>query len=131
ATNTMAPAPWIMFLIVFFWTPPHFWALALFCKNDYIKAKLPMMPVVKGDDSTLRQMFYYSLVLVVTTLALIFFKSGWIYAVTAIILGFFFVKKAYDAMKYKTEKIIRGLFGYSIVYLFALFLAMIVDSLVA
>ena len=89
------------------------------------------MPVVKGDDSTLRQMFYYSLVLVVTTLALIYFKSGWIYAVTAIILGFFFVKKAYDAMKYKTEKIIRGLFGYSIVYLFALFLAMIVDSLVA
>ncbi len=127
ATGTMAVAPWIMFLIVFLWTPPHFWALALFCKDDYVKAKLPMMPVVKGDDQTLRQMFYYGLALVAVSLTLVFFQTGLVYLVTAALLGFVFIKKTRRAMKEKTEKIIRGLFGYSIVYLFALFLAMIVD----
>jgi protoheme IX farnesyltransferase len=130
ATNSMAVAPWILFLIVFFWTPPHFWALALFCKDDYVKAKLPMMPVVKGDDHTLQQMFHYALVLVAVSLSLIFFHAGLIYAAAALVLGGFFLKKTYAAKKYKTEKLIRGLFGYSIIYLFALFLAMILDSFV-
>jgi protoheme IX farnesyltransferase len=128
ATNSMAVAPWILFLIVFFWTPPHFWALALFCKEDYVKAKLPMMPVIKGDDHTLQQMFNYALVLVAVSLSLIFFHAGLVYAAAAVVLGWFFIKKTYEAKKHKTEKLIRGLFGYSIIYLFALFLAMIVDS---
>ena len=130
ATGHMAVAPWIMFAIVFLWTPPHFWALALFCKDDYIKAKLPMMPVVKGDDHTLRQMFVYTLALVAMSLALIYFQSGILYGMAAIVLGFFFIKKAYRVMRDKSEKLIRGLFGYSIVYLFALFFAMIIDSLI-
>ncbi len=130
ATGHMAVAPWIMFAIVFLWTPPHFWALALFCKDDYIKAKLPMMPVVKGDDHTLRQMFVYTLALVAMSLALIYFQSGILYGMAAIVLGFFFIKKAYHVMRIKSEKLIRGLFGYSIVYLFALFFAMIIDSLI-
>ncbi len=130
ATGQMAVAPWIMFAIVFLWTPPHFWSLALFCKDDYVKAKLPMMPVIKGDDATLKQMFYYTLALVVMSLALIWFHSGLVYAVVAVVLGFFFIKKAYRVMQDKSEKLIRGLFGYSIVYLFVLFFAMIVDSFV-
>lgn len=130
ATGHMAVAPWIMFAIVFLWTPPHFWALALFCKDDYIKAKLPMMPVIKGDDSTLRQMFLYTLALVAMSLALVYFQSGVFYGLVAVVLGFFFIKKAYHLMKNKSEKLIRGLFGYSIVYLFALFFAMIIDSLI-
>lgn len=128
ATGHMAVAPWIMFAIVFLWTPPHFWSLALFCKDDYIKAKLPMMPVVKGDDNTLRQMFVYTLALVAMSLTLIYFQSGLFYGVAAAILGFFFIKKAHHVMKNKSEKLIRGLFGYSIIYLFALFFAMIIDS---
>lgn len=131
ATGTMAVAPWIMFLIVFFWTPPHFWALALFCKDDYIKAKLPMMPVVKGDDSTLNQMFLYSIVLVAVSLGLIAFGGGALYAVVATALGAMFLKKCWDAKKNKTEKQIRGLFGFSIVYLFALFFTMIIDRFVS
>jgi protoheme IX farnesyltransferase len=131
ATGQMAVAPWIMFAIVFLWTPPHFWALALFCKNDYIKAKLPMMPVIKGDDATLKQMFYYTLALVVMSLALIWFHAGLVYAAAAVVLGYFFIKKAYRVMTDKSEKLIRGLFGYSIVYLFTLFFAMIVDSFVS
>ena len=130
ATGSMAVAPWIMFAIVFLWTPPHFWALALFCKDDYIKAKLPMMPVVKGDDSTLRQMFLYTLALVMMSLALIYFHAGLLYGVAAVVLGFFFIKKAHRVMMNKSEKLIRGLFGYSIIYLFALFFAMIIDSFI-
>ncbi len=127
ATGSMAAAPWIMFLIVFFWTPPHFWALALFCKDDYIKTGLPMMPVVQGDEATLKQMFYYSLVLVAISLSLLFINAGIFYGASAALLGGFFLKKAYLAKKYKTEKLIRGLFGYSIIYLFTLFFAMIID----
>jgi len=130
ATDSMAFAPWIMFLIVFFWTPPHFWALALFCKDDYVKAKLPMMPVVKGDDSTLSQMFYYSWILVASSLALIVFGAGVFYATVAVVLGGMFIWKCYEARKLKTEKVIRRLFGFSIVYLFALFLAMMIDRII-
>jgi protoheme IX farnesyltransferase len=130
ATGSMAVAPWIMFFIVFFWTPPHFWALALFCKDDYVKARLPMMPVVKGDDRTLKEMFVYSIILVITSLLLVGFGAGWLYGVTAAALGGTFLLKAYRAMRTREERRIRQLFGFSIVYLFALFLAMIADHYV-
>lgn len=127
ATGSMAVAPWIMFLIVFLWTPPHFWALALFCKEDYVKARLPMMPVVQGDDHTLKQMMWYAILLVVVSICLVFFQAGMLYLLCASGLGTLFVRKTYQAMRSRSEKSIRGLFGYSIVYLFALFLSMIVD----
>lgn len=130
ATGQMAVAPWLMFLIVFLWTPPHFWALALFCKDDYIKAKLPMMPVVQGDDSTMRQMLLYAVALVVCSLALVFFGGGWIYGVAALGLGAVFILKSQRLLKDHSEKKIRGLFGFSIIYLFALFMAMIADSVI-
>ncbi len=127
ATGSMDVAPWIMFLIVFFWTPPHFWALALFCKNDYILAKLPMMPVVKGDEHTLKEMLAYSVVLVLTSLLLLFYNTGLIYGITAVVLGSLFIRKAYLSLKTRDEKVIRGFFFFSLLYLFGLFLSMIVD----
>jgi len=128
ATGRMDLIPWIMFLIIFLWTPPHFWALALFYKDDYIKSKLPMMPVIKGDTITLKHIMMYSIVLVLSSLTLILTGSGWIYLVAAIVLGYYFIKKSIIANKSRKEKDYRSLFGYSIVYLFGLFIAMVVDS---
>ncbi len=127
ATGSMAVAPWIMFGIVFLWTPPHFWALALYCKDDYVKARLPMMPVVQGDDRTLRQMRAYAIALVTLSLVLVFFGAGLLYFAAAGILGYLFLRKTHAALHDPTERRVRALFGFSILYLFALFLSMIVD----
>lgn len=128
ATNGLAMTPWILFLIIFFWTPPHFWALALCLKDDYRAANLPMLPVVKGDETTLRQIFYYTLVLVAISLSLLLVQFGWFYLLSATSLGLLFIYKSYVVKRQATLKLERGLFGYSIVYLFALFLALIADS---
>ena len=129
ATGGTAVLPWLMFLIVFLWTPPHFWALALFCKDDYVRAQLPMMPVVKGDDATLRQIVIYSVIVAAASLTLRFFGSGWLYFGVALVLGLWFVWKSIAALRQHTESSARSLFGFSIVYLFALFTAIMVDSL--
>lgn len=131
ATGGTAVLPWLMFLIVFLWTPPHFWALALFCKDDYVRAQLPMMPVVKGDLSTLRQIVAYSFIVVAASLIVIFYGGGWLYGTAAAILGAWFIIKSIDALRKQSEKTARGLFGYSIIYLFALFTAIIIDSLIS
>lgn len=128
ATGRMDLIPWIMFLIIFLWTPPHFWALALFYKDDYIRAKLPMMPVIKGEDITLKHILFYSIILVLTSLTLVFTGSGWIYLAVAVFLGYHFIKKSIIAKRSQKEKDYRSLFGYSIVYLFGLFIAMVVDN---
>lgn len=129
ATGEMNLAPWLLFLLIFLWTPPHFWALALFCQDDYRRVKLPMMPIVKGEKSTLRQMMGYTILLFIASLAMIYFSPGWIYATTAIILGIVFIRKILQVMKDSSQRKLRGLFGYSIIYLFALFTAVIVDKL--
>jgi protoheme IX farnesyltransferase len=120
--------PWLLFLIVFLWTPPHFWALALFHKEDYRRVKLPMMPVIKGDEITLRQILIYTIVLVITSLTLSLVETSWIYLIAAIVLGSFYLKKSFVANRYRTEKHFKGLFGYSIIYLFAIFIMIMVDS---
>ncbi|MGD9489153.1 MAG: heme o synthase [Calditrichaceae bacterium] len=131
ATGSMSIDPWILFLIIFFWTPPHFWALALVYKDDYRLAELPMMPVVNGDTKTFRWIIMYSWVLVAVSLTLYFSQAaGLLYAIVAIVLGFLFIKKSIDAKRSRSEGLIKGLFGYSIVYLFGLFLAIIVDGLI-
>ncbi len=84
ATGRTDIVPWILFLIVFLWTPPHFWALALFYKDDYYKSQLPMLPVIKGDIITLRQIVFYSILLVITSVLLFVFKSGWFYLAVSI-----------------------------------------------
>jgi len=129
ATGGTAVAPWLLFLIVFLWTPPHFWALAMAYKDDYIKAKLPMMPVVKGDQFTLYQMLLYSLALIVVTLALPFFGAGWLYLVSAVLLGGLFLKRLQEVRRGHSDASLKKLFGYSILYLFGVFLAAAVDSL--
>ncbi len=129
-TGNVALEAYLLFAIVFFWTPPHFWALAMFCKDDYMKVGLPMMPVVKGDEETLRQIWIYTLVTVATTLALAAVFGGWVYWISSVLLGAFFTKKVWDARENYSKENMRKVFGYSIVYLFALFLALIADSVI-
>ena len=130
ATGTMGIEPWLLFLIIFLWTPPHFWALALYCKDDYVKARLPMLPVVKGDSETMRQILIYCFVLVAVSLTVYVAGARWFYIIAAVLLGLWLVKKALEAARLRSEKSFRGLFGYSIIYLFALFTAMIIDTVV-
>jgi len=131
ATGQMDIVPWIMFAIIFFWTPPHFWALALFCKDDYRKAQLPMMPVVRGATSTIKQIIFYSFILFGVSMSLLAFGAGWFYMLTSIVLGLILIKKSIYALKDSSEKILKGLFGYSILYLFALFTAIVVDGFIS
>jgi len=128
ATGEMAIIPWLLFLIVFLWTPPHFWALALFYKSDYQKSGLPMMPVVRGEQGTLRYIMIYSVALVIISLILFFFNGGWLYLPAALLMGYLFLKKSFTAVRNPTDKEFKNLFGFSIIYLFTLFLIIIIDA---
>jgi len=128
ATGEFALAPWILFLIIFLWTPPHFWALAAFRTDDYKKSGLPMLPVVKGVDFTMKQILIYTIILVAVTLSLYWVYSSFIYLTVAIVAGYVFLKKSYNAKQDQSDKQLRGLFGYSIVYLFALFFTIMIES---
>ncbi len=130
ATGTMDFVPWILFLIVFLWTPPHFWALALFCKDDYKKANLPMLPLVKGDDHTYNQIILYSMVLFLISLSLLFFGGGWLYLAVTLYLGVQFVRRAFLIRKLRTESVQKKFFGYSLIYLFGLFTAILIDGVI-
>ncbi|MCH2176078.1 MAG: heme o synthase [Lentisphaeria bacterium] len=120
--------PWILFGIIFLWTPPHFWALALYMKEDYVRVKLPMMPVVKGDESTLKQILVYTLALVACSLLMIGCDAGYLYLAVALILGAMFIKKALQALRENTRQVNFSLFKFSIVYLLTLFMAFIIES---
>lgn len=128
ATGTISPVAWLLAAIIFIWTPPHFWALALFRKNDYIKVQLPMLPVTKGDRATLNQILTYTLLLVAVSLSVLFFNPSILYAISATLLGAVFVHKALKTRRAPSAKTERGLFGYSIVYLLALFSTVIVNG---
>jgi protoheme IX farnesyltransferase len=129
-TGSVGPAAWLLFAIVFVWTPPHFWALAMRVRDDYAAAGVPMLPVVKGDDETRRQIFLYSLVLFGTTLLLVpIGHMGLVYTATAVVLGGAFVWRALRLRLHPTAAQAWGLFRYSIVYLGALFAAVAVDAL--
>lgn len=129
ATGHMALEPWLMFAIVFLWTPPHFWALALYCKSDYESVGLPMMPVVKGDNTTLRQIIAYTAVLVAVSLVPILYGAGWLYLLGAGWLGWRLLSKSLTAYRERSEQSYRSLFGVSLIYLFAVFMVMIADAL--
>ncbi len=129
ATGTTALTPWILFAIVFLWTPPHFWSLALRFHDDYRATGLPMMPLAKGVPGTLRRIFYYTLGLVAVSLFYGLTGGGWLYLITAAILGAVFIFKAYRAMTSRKTPAIWAVFTYSILYLFGLFLAMVADKL--
>ncbi len=129
-TGEIALEPVLVFLIVFLWTPPHFWALALYCKDDYIKAELPMMPVVKGERATLKQMFAYTVLTVLASLWLAVIHSGWIYDVASVVLGAMFIKRNWETLQNYSEQSAKKLFFFSITYLFGLFAALILDRIV-
>ena len=128
ATGKIALLPWLLFLITFFWTPPHFWSLALFYKDDYNKAELPMFPVVRGEQKTLKQIVYYSFIVVALTLIFYLVYAGLFYLIIAGILGALLIFKAYAIRKkYSPEKAL-GFFKYTIIYMFTICLTIIIDS---
>jgi heme o synthase len=128
--NLTLPALWL-FLIVFLWTPPHFWALALLIRRDYEAARIPMLPVVRGERETTRQILLYSLVLIVASLAPVLWgTSGLLYLVAAVALGVAFLWLALNLRRRTTPRRASVLFHYSLLYLALLFIAMAVDPLV-
>jgi heme o synthase len=130
AAGHLALAPIMMFLVIFLWTPPHFWALAICVQDDYRRVSIPMLPIVRGEAETYRQIELYTLVLVLVTLLMPFANAGGlVLGVTALFLGAWFVVKAVRARRAPNVAAARGVFAYSIVYLFVLFLGMIADAL--
>ena len=118
----------ILFALIFFWTPPHFWALALFANEDYKRANIPMLPVIAGEKHTKWQMLAYTLLLVPLSVAPVWLgMAGWIYGGTALALSLFFVFSAVRVLQDQTHKAAKMMFGYSVFYLFALFLALMMD----
>ncbi|ACI91829.1 protoheme IX farnesyltransferase [Afipia carboxidovorans OM5] len=126
ATGSLAPQPIILFLIIFLWTPPHFWALALFRSDDYARAKVPMLPVVAGPDATRLQILLYTIVLV--TVAILPWPLGYFgaaYGLTSVALGAGMLWFAFNVYRYRTgtqaNRAARALFKFSLLYLFLLF----------
>jgi protoheme IX farnesyltransferase len=120
---------WSLFFIIFLWTPPHFWALALVKNDDYRRAKVPMLPVVAGEHEAKVQIVYYLLILIPVTLGLtVFAHFGWIYFTTALVLGVVWLYKAVKLMYAKGTTGAMAKFRFSILYLGLLFAAMVLDT---
>jgi protoheme IX farnesyltransferase len=118
----------LLFLIIFAWTPPHFWALALYRKNEYAKAGLPMLPVTHGDDFTKLHVLFYTLILTaVTLLPFAIGMSGKIYLFSAIILDGVFLYYAVQILRNYSDALSKKTFKFSILYLSLLFAALLVD----
>jgi heme o synthase len=131
ATGNLGLPALYLFLIVFFWTPPHFWALALLIKRDYEAARIPMLPVVRGERETARQILLYTLILVGLTLVPVLTGTfGPVYLAAAAILGARFVQLAWSLRQELTPMRAGVLFHYSLVYLALLFVAMAVDPMI-
>ena len=132
AITDSAPAEaWLLALIIFVWTPPHFWALALYRLEDYRKAGLPMLPVTHGVVLTRLHILLYTVILVaVTTLPYAIWMAGLVYLVTALVLGAIFIGYAWRLYRNASDSLARATFNYSIVYLAALFAALLVDKFI-
>jgi heme o synthase len=129
--SSLALAPLVLSAIVFYWTPPHFWALAMRYRADYAAARIPMLPVVRGERETTWNILLYSVLLFAVTLLLFpVARMGAIYLAAAVVLGGVFVSKAIQLWRRTTPALAWGLFKYSITYLGLLFAAVMVDRLV-
>ena len=138
-TGSISAEPLVLFAIIFFWTPPHFWALSLFAHADYARAGVPMLPVVAGARETRRQVLIYTAVLLpVALLPWIMGFSGWLYGVSALALGLWFLRHAWSVWTEGQDESGRSLAGdvaakkcfkYSISYLFILFGMLVLDHL--
>jgi protoheme IX farnesyltransferase len=126
--NDVPPEALLLFLIIFVWTPPHFWALALYRTKEYAKAGLPMLPVTHGAKFTRLHIVLYTIVLLaVSLLPFAIRMSGWLYLVAALVLGANFIRYAVSLYRRYSDTLARRTFRYSIVYLAALFSALLVD----
>ena len=130
-TGDVGPEALALFLIIFLWTPPHSWALALFRRQDYVRAKVPMLPVVAGERATRNQILLYTLLLIPASLLPVALgMSGAVYAGAALVLGGLFLRHALRVWRDETDRSARPLFGYSILYLFLIFVFLLADSLI-
>jgi heme o synthase len=126
--NDVSMQAWILVLIIFVWTPPHFWSLALYRRDDYAKSGLPMLPITHGLPFTQFHVWLYTIVLVATTmLPYAVHMSGLIYLASAAVLGAIFLWHAWQIYRHYTDLIARKTFAYSIIYLSLLFAALLVD----
>jgi len=136
-TGEVTAMPLLLFAIIFFWTPPHFWALALFVQSDYAKVGIPMLPVVAGEKATRRQIMLYTLLLAPIAIAPWYIGgTGWIYGSVAVVLSVLFVVLAmpvFTRTRAETDAMTpeKTLFKFSIAYLFVLFAALVADRLAA
>ncbi len=127
-TGDVGPQAMVMCLIIFLWTPPHFWALALYRVEDYRRSGLPMLPVTHGTEFTRLSVFLYSLVLFAgSLLPFVIGMSGWLYLLTAVLLGAWFVLLAFMLWRDYSDLLARKTFRFSILYLSLLFAALLVD----
>ena len=132
ATGNLTLPALVLFAIVFLWTPPHFWALALLIKRDYAAAGVPMLPVVRGEEETARQIMLYTVGLVAFTLApALWGMFGLVYLVAAAALGAVFLWLAWRLRRERTPARAKILFHYSLAYLALLFVAMALDAVIA
>jgi protoheme IX farnesyltransferase len=130
-TGSVDPGALLLFLIIFTWTPPHFWALAIHRADDYKKVGMPMLPVTHGKDYTRLQILLYTVLLfVVTLLPFSYGMSGWLYLVGAVALNLMFLVYAVRLYRDDNEKLPMKTFGFSIVYLMILFALLLVDHYV-
>lgn len=118
-----------LFAIIFFWTPPHSWALALFRRGDYENAGVPMMPVVAGEKETKRQVVFYTAVMIIATLAPVAVgMSGWLYGIGVLVLGAGFIYRVWKLWREDGTSQARQLFFFSIIYLFSVFVMLLADK---
>ena len=135
ATNSIDLAPVCLFLVIFFWTPSHFWALSLYKADDYKKAKIPMLPLTDGIEKTKIYILIYSLLMLpVIILPFLINFSGLAYLIPAMMLTIYYNFICYDLYKHKKNKFVlkkaKKVFGYSILYLFLIFVLFLIDNLI-
>ena len=135
STGSLSLEPLTFFLIIFFWTPSHFWALSLYKSDDYKKAKLPMLPLTNGVESTKLNIFIYSLLMVpVVIFPFLINFVGLAFLIPSLMLTFYYNYLCYELFKFKKDKfnpkIAKTIFGYSILYLFLIFVLFLIDKIV-
>ena len=130
-TGTLDPNSLLLFLIIFIWTPPHFWSLAIYRRDDYASVDIPMLPVTHGPDLTRLHIFFYTVVLfIVSILPYLTYMSGPLYLLGAVVLGGGFIYYALRMLFDKDDRIAMQTFSYSIIYLMALFAFLLIDHYV-
>lgn len=131
-TGNVSWAAWALFALIFLWTPPHFWALALMIRDDYAQVNVPMLPVVEGEEVTVKQIWLYTLVVVPFSLVLVYplGVSGVVYGAIALFLGAIFLQKTWQLKQQPYDKqLAKSTFKYSIFYMMLLCTGMVIDSL--